>query len=70
MELINPLPSFWIKFKDATNHPHNGTEYIPFNKAQVKEATNRMDAVREMLFKIYPEPMGVDIGWHHTIGRG
>jgi hypothetical protein len=48
----------------------NGSEYIPFNKAQVKETATRMDKVREMLFKIYPEPMGVDIEWHHTIGRG
>lgn len=29
-----------------------------------------MNAVRDMLMKIYSEPIGVDAAWHHSIGRG
>jgi hypothetical protein len=47
----------------------NGSEYIPLNKAQVKETTKRMDAVHQFILGIYPQPMGLDAAWHHTIGR-
>lgn len=48
----------------------NGSENIPFNKAQVNETVTRMNVVRDMLMKIFPEPMGVDAAWHHSIGYG
>jgi len=65
-EILYKTPGRWL-----TNYGgllDNGSEYLGFKKAQVKETTNRMDAVREMMFKIYPEPTGVDVAWHHTIG--
>ena len=46
----------------------NGSEYLGLNKAEKKEGLNRMDAVHQLLLKIYPQPMGIDAEWHHTIG--
>jgi hypothetical protein len=48
----------------------NGSEYVPLTKAQVKETTKRMDAVHQLLLKIYPQPTGLDAAWHHTAGKG
>jgi hypothetical protein len=67
-EVLYKTPGRW--FTSYGGLLDNGSEYIPFNKAQVKEATNRMNMVREMVLKIFPEPMGVHVGWHHSIGRG
>ena len=67
-EVLFKTPGKW--FMDYGGLFDRGSERIPFNKAQVKEATNRMDLVREMLFKLFPEPMGVDIGWYHSIQPG
>jgi hypothetical protein len=67
-EVLFKTPGKW--FTDYGGMLDNGSEYIPFNKTQVKETVTRMDVVRDMLKKIYPEPMGVDAAWHHTIGRG
>jgi len=67
-EVLFKTPGKW--FTDYGGLLDNGSEYIPFNKAQVNEAISRMNAVRDMLMKIYPEPIGVDPAWHHSIGRG
>ena len=47
-----------------------GSEHLGFNKTQVKEVTTRMDAVHQLMLKIYPQPMAIDAEWHHTIGYG
>src|SRR6266498_4537844 len=47
----------------------NGSAYAGLNKSQVKEGTNRMDAVHQTLLKLYPEPMAIDAEWHHTVGK-
>ena len=67
-EVLFKTPGKW--FTSYGGMLDNGSEYIPFNKAQVNETVTRMNAVRDMLMKIFPEPMGVDAAWHHTIGRG
>jgi len=67
-EVLFKTPGKW--FIEYGGMLDNGSEYIPFNKAQVKEAVTRMNSVRDMLIKIFPEPMGVDPAWHHSIGRG
>lgn len=67
-EVLFKTPGKW--FIDYGGMLDNGSEYIPFNKAQVKETVTRMNAVRDMLMKIFPEPIGVDPAWHHSIGRG
>src|SRR6185436_759794 len=67
-EVLYKTPGKW--FIDYGGLLDNGSEYIPLNKAQVNEALKRMNNVRDMLMKIYPEPIGVDPAWHHSIGRG
>jgi len=67
-QVLFNTPGKW--FTDYGGLLDNGSEYIPLNKAQVNEAITRMNAVRDMLMKIYPEPIGVDPAWHHSIGRG
>jgi hypothetical protein len=67
-EVLYKTPGKW--FTDYGGLLDNGSEYIPFNKTQVNETVKRMNAVRDMLMKLYPEPIGVDPAWHHSIGRG
>ena len=67
-EVLFKTPGKW--FVDYGGMLDNGSEYIPFNKAQVNETVKRMNAVRDMLIKIIPQPVGVDPAWHHSIGRG
>ena len=67
-EVLFKTPGKW--FISYGGMLDNGSEYIPFTKAQVKETTTRMDDVRDMMIKIYPQPMGVDAAWYHSIGRG
>src|SRR5688572_15335855 len=67
-DVLFKTPGKW--FTNYGGMLDNGSEYIPFNKAQVNETVTRMNAVRDILMKIYPEPMGVDAAWHHSIGRG
>ncbi|TAL44659.1 MAG: hypothetical protein EPN92_08410 [Chitinophagaceae bacterium] len=67
-EVLYKTPGKW--FTDYGGMLDNGSEYIPFNKTQVSETVKRMNAVRDMLMKICPVPMGVDAAWHHSIGRG
>jgi hypothetical protein len=33
-----------------------------------KECYNRLDAIHELILKIYPEPKGVDVTWHRAAG--
>src|SRR5688572_538156 len=33
-----------------------------------QEAFKRLDQIHEMVVKIYPQPMGVDVLWHHGFG--
>lgn len=67
-EVLFKTPGKW--FTDYGGILDNGSEYIPFNKVQVNETVTRMNAIRDMLMKIIPEPMGVDPAWHHVIGLG
>ena len=67
-QVLFKTPGKW--FTDYGGLLDNGSEYIPLKRAQVNETIKRMNAVRDMLVKLYPEPMGVDPAWHHSIGRG
>jgi len=67
-EVLFKTPGKW--FTDYGGLLDNGSEYIPFNKTQVNETIKRMNVVRDLLMKIYPQPMGVDAAWHNIIGLG
>ena len=68
-ELLFKTPGRWLR------HPlmplnDLGSAHVGLNQAQVKELTNRLDAVHQLMLKIYPEPMAVDAVWNHTVGYG
>lgn len=33
-----------------------------------KDCNNRLDAIHELILKIYPDPKGVDAAWHRSVG--
>lgn len=62
-EVLYKTPGRWFKGANVWQ-----TDHIGFNKAQQQEVLNRMDAVHQMMLAIYPQPLGVDVAWHHTLG--
>ena len=62
-EVLYKTPGRWFKGANVWQ-----TDHIAFNKAQQQEVLNRMDAVHKMMLNIYPQPIGVDVAWHHTLG--
>ena len=62
-ELLYKTPGRWFKGTNVWQVDH-----IAFNKAQQQEVLYRMDAVHQMMLAIYPQPLGVDVAWHHTLG--
>ena len=62
-EVLYKTPGRWFKSTNVWQVDH-----IAFNKAQQQEVLNRMDAVHQMMLSIYPQPLGVDVTWHHTLG--
>jgi hypothetical protein len=62
-EILFKTPGKWFKYTDVWQ-----TDHIGFNAAQQKEVSNRVDNVHEMMLKIYPEPIGVDVAWKRTLG--
>ena len=62
-EVLYKTPGQWFKSTNVWQVDHIG-----FNLAQQQQVLNRMDAVHQMMFNIYPQPMGVDVTWHHTLG--
>ena len=62
-EVLYKTPGRWFKSTNVWQVDHIG-----FNLAQQQEVLKRMDAVHQMMLNIYPQPMGVDVTWHHTLG--
>lgn len=62
-EVLMKTPGKWFKYTDVWQVDH-----IAFNKSQQQEVSNRVDKIHEMMLKIYPEPMGVDVAWKRTLG--
>ena len=54
----------WIKSGDDIS------PYLNFSKPQQQEALKRLNAVHDLLLKIYPEPTGVDAVWGTSLGNG
>lgn len=62
-EVLYKTSGKWFKSADVWQVDH-----IKFNATQQQEVRNRVDKIHEMMLKIYPEPMGVDVAWHRTLG--
>ena len=62
-EVLFKTPGRWIKGSNVWQ-----TDHIGFNKVQQQEVLNRMDAVHQLMLKIYPQPAGLDAAWHYTLG--
>jgi hypothetical protein len=62
-EVLFETPGRWSKGTNVWQ-----TDHIGFNKTQQQEVLNRMDAVHQMMYNIYPKPKGVDVNWHQTLG--
>lgn len=52
----------WIKSSDL------GASNTAAYKTTQPEAYKRLDAIHDMMLKIYPQPIGVDASWHRAIG--
>lgn len=46
------------------------SESLGLTSVQKKEILNRLDAIHQMMLKIYPQPMAIDAVWHHQISYG
>lgn len=62
-EVLYKTPGKWFKYTDVRQVDH-----IAFNKSQQQEVINRVDKIHELMQKIYPEPMGIDVAWKRTLG--
>lgn len=54
----------WIKSGDDIS------PYLKFSKQQQQEALKRFYEIQDLIFKMYPEPKGVDVVWGTTLGNG
>ena len=61
--MTDTIKGKWVKGQDILS-----PQYIGFNKMQVQEVLNRLDAVHKLAFEAYPNLVGVDAGWHHSLG--
>jgi ElaB/YqjD/DUF883 family membrane-anchored ribosome-binding protein len=64
-EILYKTHGKWFKGADVWQVDH-----IKFNATQQQEVRNRVDKIHQMMLKIYPEPIGVDVTWHRTLGYG
>ncbi len=66
-ELLFKTPGRWLT---AYNGLLDYSKELNLTSAQKKEVLNRLDAIHQLMFSIYPHPMGVDAAWHHSISYG
>ena len=63
-ELCEKANGKWMKSGDDIS------PYLNFSKQQQQEALKRMNEIQDLIFKIYPEPKGIDAVWGTTLGNG
>jgi hypothetical protein len=61
-KMTDTIRGRWVKGPDILN-----PEHIGLNKTQVQEVINRLNAIHKLSLETYPNLIGVDAGWHHTL---
>jgi hypothetical protein len=62
--MLQKIPGRWVKDLDVLYDNKSK------NKQEEAEVIKRVDAIHEILFSVYPSPVGVDAAWHRSIGSG
>lgn len=62
-KMTDTIRGKWVKSPDILDPVHIG-----LNKTQVQEVLKRLNAVHNLALNAYPNLVGVDAGWHHTLG--
>ena len=66
-EVLFNTPGRWLK---TYNGLLDYSEGLNLTAAQKKEIVNRLDAIHQMMLRVYPQPKGLDAAWHHSISYG
>src|SRR5678816_698833 len=57
-------PGRWL---NTSSNYYINNDGLNLQSNQIKEVTNRVDAIHELIAKIYTQPMGIDAAWYRTL---
>src|SRR4030095_2016289 len=66
-EVLIKTPGRWLN--TSTNYYINN-DGLNLQSNQIKELSRRLDAIHEMIEKIYPQPIALDAAWYRTLNYG
>ena len=66
-EILFKTPGRWLNTSSGYYINNDG---LNFQSNQIKEVTKRVDAIHELMVKIYPQPLAVDAAWYPTLAYG
>jgi hypothetical protein len=66
-EVLFKTPGRWLNTSSGYYINNAG---LNFQSNQMKEVTKRVDAIHELMVKIYPQPLAVDAAWYPTLAYG
>jgi hypothetical protein len=63
-EVLFKTPGRWL---NTSSNYYINNDGLNLQSNQIKEVTNRVDAIHELIAKIYTQPMGIDAAWYRTL---